>query len=121
MRAANLDEANFAGATIADTTFAASSLRRADFSDATLGKVDLAYTDLAGAQLDGVEAAGSDRGRPRRSSLFLADLTGADPGRLEWNDDESGERPWPGRPSAARCCPPTPPSAATATARGIAG
>jgi len=93
-RAANLDEANFAGATIADSTFAASSLRRADFGDATLGKVDLAFTDLAGAHLDRVEAAGSDRGRPRRSSLFLADLTGANLANSKWNDDESGERPW---------------------------
>lgn len=93
-RAANLDEADFAGATIADSTFAASSLRRADFGDATFGKVDLGFTDLAGARLDGVEAAGSDKGRPRRSSLFLADLTGATLAGSRWNDDESGERPW---------------------------
>jgi uncharacterized protein YjbI with pentapeptide repeats len=93
-RAANLDEANFAGDTIADSTFAASSLRRADFHGATLGKVDLAYTNLAGAHLEGVEAAGSSSGRPRRSSLFLADLTGANLGGSKWNDDESGERPW---------------------------
>jgi uncharacterized protein YjbI with pentapeptide repeats len=93
-RAANLDEANFSGDTIADTTFAASSLARAKFTAATLGKVDLAYTDLTGAHLEGVEAAGTDSGRPRRSSLFLADLTGADLGGSKWNDDESGERPW---------------------------
>jgi uncharacterized protein YjbI with pentapeptide repeats len=93
-RAANLDEGNFAGDTIADTTFAASSLRRANFANATLGKVDLAYTNLAGARLDGVNAAGSDRDRPRRSSLFLADLTGATLAGSKWNDDESGERPW---------------------------
>jgi hypothetical protein len=93
-RAANLDEANFAGDTISDSTFAASSLRRANFGDATLGKVDLAYTGLAGAKLDGVDAALSDRGRPRRSSLFLADLTGATLAGSKWNDDESGEHPW---------------------------
>ncbi len=93
-RAADLDEANFAGDTISDTTFAASSLRRADFGDATLGKVDLAYTGLFDARFDGVEAAGSDRGRPRRTSLFLADLTGASLADSKWNDDESGERPW---------------------------
>jgi uncharacterized protein YjbI with pentapeptide repeats len=93
-RATNLDEANFSGDTIADTTFAAASLARAKFPSATLGKVDLAYTDLTGAHLKGVEAAGTDSGRPRRSSLFLADLTGADLGGSKWNDDESGERPW---------------------------
>jgi uncharacterized protein YjbI with pentapeptide repeats len=93
-RAANLDEANFAGDTIADSIFAASSLTRATFTNATLGKVDLAYTGLEGAKLDGVDAAGSDRGRPRRSSLFLADLTGATLAGSKWNDDESGERPW---------------------------
>jgi uncharacterized protein YjbI with pentapeptide repeats len=93
-RAANLDGANFSGDTIADSTFAASSLAGAKFPDATLGKVDLAYTNLAGAHLDGVEAAGSSSGRPRRSSLFLADLTGATLANSKWNDDESGERPW---------------------------
>lgn len=93
-RAADLDEANLSGDTISDSTFAASSLRRADLGDATLGKVDLAYTDLTAAHLGGVEAAGTDGGRPRRSSLFLADLTGADLSGSRWNDDESGERPW---------------------------
>jgi uncharacterized protein YjbI with pentapeptide repeats len=93
-RATNLDDANFAGDTIADSIFAASSLTRATFTNATLGKVDLAYTGLEGAKLDGVDAAGSDRGRPRRSSLFLADLTGATLAGSKWNDDESGERPW---------------------------
>jgi uncharacterized protein YjbI with pentapeptide repeats len=93
-RASDVDEANFAGDTIADSIFAASSLARATFTDATLGKVDLAYTNLEGAKLDGVDAAVSDRGRPRRSSLFLADLTGANLAGSKWNDDESGERPW---------------------------
>jgi uncharacterized protein YjbI with pentapeptide repeats len=93
-RAADLDEANFAGATISDSTFAASSLRRADFGDGTLGKVDLAYTNLAAADLHGVEAAGADKAKPRRSSLFLADLSGATLVASKWNDDESGERPW---------------------------
>jgi uncharacterized protein YjbI with pentapeptide repeats len=108
-RAANLDEANFAGDTIADSTFAASSLARATFTNATLGKVDLAYTGLKGAKLDGVDAAGNDRGRPRRSSLFLADLTGATLAGSKWNDDESGERPW----TWATLCDTTMPPGAT--------
>jgi uncharacterized protein YjbI with pentapeptide repeats len=93
-RAADLDEANFSGATISDTTFAASTFRRARFDEATLGKVDLAYADLDEARFEGVEAAGSEGGHPRRSSLFLSDLSGADLSGSHWNDDESGVRPW---------------------------
>jgi uncharacterized protein YjbI with pentapeptide repeats len=110
-RGANLDGANFSGDTIADTTFAASSLRRANFAGATLGKVDLAYTGLSGARLDGVDAAVIDRGRPRRSSLFLADLTGATLAGSKWNDDESDERPW----TWATLCETTLPAGATAS------
>jgi uncharacterized protein YjbI with pentapeptide repeats len=94
LRATNLDQADFAGDTISDTTFAASSLRRADFGEDTFDKVDLAYTRLAGADLSGVEALSPDPRRPRRSSLFLADLSGATLAGSEWADDEAGERPW---------------------------
>jgi uncharacterized protein YjbI with pentapeptide repeats len=94
LRAADLDGADFAGDTISDGTFAASSLRRAKFSDATFDKVDLGYARLAGADLARVEALSPDPRRPRRSSLFLADLTGATLAGSEWADDEAGERPW---------------------------
>ncbi|HEX4729848.1 MAG TPA: pentapeptide repeat-containing protein [Solirubrobacterales bacterium] len=94
LRAANLDQADFAGDTISDGTFAASSLRRANFGEATFDKVDLGYARLAGADLAGVEALSPDPRRPRRSSLFLADLTGATLAGSEWADDEAGERPW---------------------------
>jgi uncharacterized protein YjbI with pentapeptide repeats len=94
LRAANLDEAEFAGGTISDTTFAASSLRRARFSNATFDKVDLGYTGLHEAKLDGVDAVSSDPRRARHSSLFLADLTDATLAGSEWDDDEAGERPW---------------------------
>jgi uncharacterized protein YjbI with pentapeptide repeats len=89
--AADLDEADFEGATLSDTTLATSSLRRAVFSAATFDKVDLAYARLAGAQLDEVEARSTES---RRSSLFLADLTGATLAGSHWPDDESGQRPW---------------------------
>jgi uncharacterized protein YjbI with pentapeptide repeats len=94
LRAASLDNADFKGATISDTTFAATSLRRATFSDATFDKVDLAYTRLAKARLDRVGAVSPDPHRGRRSSLFLADLTGATLKGSEWDDDEAGDRPW---------------------------
>jgi uncharacterized protein YjbI with pentapeptide repeats len=94
LRAANLDEANFAGTTIADTTFAAASLRRATFSDAAFDKVDLGYARLADANLARVNAVSSDPRRARRSSLFLANLTEATLTGSNWDDDESGDRPW---------------------------
>jgi uncharacterized protein YjbI with pentapeptide repeats len=94
LRAANLDEANFAGGKIIESTLAAASLRRAKFSDAIFEKVDLGYTRLDDAKLDGVKALSPDRRRATRSSLFLADLTDATLAGSEWADDESGERPW---------------------------
>ena len=94
LRAARLDDANFTGATISDSTFAAASLRRATFSDATFDKVDFGYARLAKARLDRVGAVSSDPRRGRRSSLFLADLTGATLADSEWDDDEAGDRPW---------------------------
>ncbi len=94
LRAASLDDADFTGTTISDTTFAASSLRRATFSDATFDKVDLGYAALAKARLDRVRAVSSDPARGRRSSLFLADLTGATLGGSAWDSDEAGDRPW---------------------------
>ncbi len=94
LRAANLDEAEFGGGTISDTTFAASSLRRARFNDSTFDKVDLGYARLADAKLNGVDAVSADPRRARRSSLFLADLTDATLAGSEWDDDEAGERPW---------------------------
>ena len=94
LRAADLDEANFAGGRISDTTFATSSLRRATFSDATFDKVDLGYARLADAKLDRVDAVSPDPRGGRRSSLFLADLTDATLAGSEWDDDEAGERPW---------------------------
>jgi uncharacterized protein YjbI with pentapeptide repeats len=94
LRAANLDGADFAGATISDSTFAAAPLRRATFSDATFDKVDLGFARLVNAKLDRVDAVSSDPRRGRRSSLFLADLTGATLADSEWDDDEAGDRPW---------------------------
>ena len=94
LRAARLDEANFTGTTISESTFAAASLRRATFSDATFDKVDLGFVRLAQAKLDHVDAVSSDPHRGRRSSLFLADLTGATLADSEWDDDEAGDRPW---------------------------
>jgi uncharacterized protein YjbI with pentapeptide repeats len=94
LRAANLDDADFAGSTINDTTFATAPLRRARFTDARFDKVDLAYALLVGADLDRVDAVSSDPRRGRRSSLFLADLTGATPAGSEWDDDEAGDSPW---------------------------
>jgi uncharacterized protein YjbI with pentapeptide repeats len=94
LRADSLDDADFKGATISDTTFAAASLRRATFSDATFDKVDLGFAQLPKAKLDRVNAVSHDRRRDRRSSLFLADLTGATLKGSQWEDDEAGERPW---------------------------
>jgi uncharacterized protein YjbI with pentapeptide repeats len=94
LRTTNLDQANFTGATISDTTFAASPLRRARFDDAAFDKVDLGYARLAGARLERVDAVSSDPHRGRRSSLFLADLTGASLKDSDWDDDEAGDRPW---------------------------
>jgi uncharacterized protein YjbI with pentapeptide repeats len=94
LRAASLDDADFTGATISDTTFATAPLRRATFSDATFDKVDLGYARLAKAKLDRVVAVSSDPHRGRRSSLFLADLTGATLKGSEWDNDEAGDRPW---------------------------
>jgi uncharacterized protein YjbI with pentapeptide repeats len=90
----SLDDADFKGSTISDTTFAAASLRRATFSDATFDKVDLGFAQLPKAKLDRVNAVSHDRRRDRRSSLFLADLTGATLKGSQWEDDEAGERPW---------------------------
>jgi uncharacterized protein YjbI with pentapeptide repeats len=94
LRADSLDDADFRGATISDTTFAAASLRRATFSGATFDKVDLGFARLAKATLDRVNAVSHDRRRDRRSSLFLADLSGATLKGSRWEDDEAGERPW---------------------------
>jgi uncharacterized protein YjbI with pentapeptide repeats len=94
LRAANLDDADFAGATISDSTFAAAPLRRATFSDATFDKVDLGFARLVDAHLDRVDAASADPRHDRRSSLFLADLAGATLADSEWEDDEAGDRPW---------------------------
>jgi uncharacterized protein YjbI with pentapeptide repeats len=94
LRAATLDEANFTGVTISDSTFAAASLRRATFSDATFDKVDFGYARLAQARLNRVDAVSSDPLRGRRSSLFLANLTGATLAGSQWDDDEAGDRPW---------------------------
>lgn len=94
LRAANLDEADFAGATISDSAFAAAPLRRATFTAATFDRVDLAYTGLVDAKLNHVDAVSSDPRGGRRSSLFLADLTGATLAGSEWDDDEAGDRPW---------------------------
>ncbi len=93
-RASNLDRANFAGDSIAELTFAASSLRGADFGGARLDKVDLGFARLQDAVLAGVDARSPDRSRGRRSSLFLADLTGANLAGSDWDDEESGDRPW---------------------------
>ena len=79
---------------ISDTTFAAASLRRAVFSDATFDKVDLGYAGLAKAHLDHVDARTHDRVQARRSSLFLADLTGATLAGSQWDNDEAGDAPW---------------------------
>lgn len=94
LRAASLDDADFTGATISETTFATAPLRRATFSGATFDKVDLGFARLAKAKLDRVGAMSSDPHRGRRSSLFLADLTGATLKGSEWDDDEAGDRPW---------------------------
>jgi uncharacterized protein YjbI with pentapeptide repeats len=93
-RGANFDEANFAGDTIADMTFATSSLRGANFDDARLNKVDLANTGLQGAKFERVNALSTDPQSARRTSLFLADLTGATLADSKWSDEESGDRPW---------------------------
>ena len=90
LQAASLDDADFNGAAISDTTFAAASLRLATFSDATFDRVDLGYARLPKAKLDRVNAVSGDR----RSSLFLADLIGATLKGSKWEDDEAGERPW---------------------------
>jgi uncharacterized protein YjbI with pentapeptide repeats len=92
LRAADLDQANFAASIVADTTFAVSSLRRAVFSEADFEKVDLGLTNLAGARLDGVDAGTPPEDKP--SSLFMADLTGATLADSTWADDEEGSRPW---------------------------
>jgi uncharacterized protein YjbI with pentapeptide repeats len=94
LRASRLDDADFKGSTISDTTFAASSLRGATFSGGTFDKVDLGFTRLPKAKLDRVDALSHDIPKGRRSSLFLSDLTQATLKGSKWADDESGERPW---------------------------
>jgi hypothetical protein len=44
--------------------------------------------------LNGVNAVTHDRTHSRRSSLFLADLTGATLKGSRWDLDEAGEHPW---------------------------
>ncbi len=94
LRALSLDDADFKGSTISDTTFAAASMRRATFSDATFDKVDLGFARLPKAMLDRVNAVTHDRAQGRRSSLFLADLTGATLKGSQWDNDEAGDAPW---------------------------
>ncbi len=94
LRAASLDEADFRGATISDTTFATASMRRARFTGATLDKVDLGFGRLAGARLDRVTATAQDVRASRRTTLFLADLTSATLRASTWDPDEAGEIPW---------------------------
>jgi uncharacterized protein YjbI with pentapeptide repeats len=69
-------------------------LRRATFSRGTFDKVDLGFARLAKAKLDGVTAR-TPTGK-RRTSLFLANLTGATlaGSDSDWDGDEAGERPW---------------------------
>ncbi len=95
MPAARLDEADFEGSTIVDTSFATASLRRATFSDATFDKVDLGFARLPFAKFDGVEAkASKTTPEIRPSSLFLSDLISATLEDSQWMNDEAGDIPW---------------------------